>query len=148
MTTTRTTTRYRVTIARDSNGWWFVDAPDVLGAHSQGQTLERARANIRQAIAAVLDLPPSTEARMELDESLQLPQGAASAVGYARETRDRAEAAAAEARQALTDALDTIQNALPDLGIRDQAELLGVSFQRIAQLRPGAPRRGRRPVPR
>jgi len=148
MADTMTAKRFRVTMTPENNGWWFADAVDVPGAHSQGQTLSRARANIKEAIAAVLDLPRGAEGTMELEERIEFPDPAtAAAIEGALRTREHAEAAAADARQALDHALEAIQQAMPGLGVRDQAELLGVSFQRVAQLRPGGPRRGRRTAP-
>lgn len=138
---------YRVTYKMDDNGWWFVDAPDVPGAHSNGQTIARAQANIREAIAGMLDLPGGVEATMELEESYDLPDDVKSALCAVRHARDELEKLTEDLRESTDNALATLQSHYPDMGLRDRAALLGVSFQRIAQLRPGAPRRGRRPTP-
>jgi predicted RNase H-like HicB family nuclease len=138
---------YKITVEMDTNGWWFVDVPDVPGAHTQGQTLARARANAREVIALMGDLPSGAEDSFDLDETIKLPGPARQAVTKAQRAREKAERAAAEARKSTEEALDVLAEALPGLGLRDQAELVGVSYQRVAQLRPGAPRRGRRPAP-
>lgn len=138
---------YRVTIDLDENGWWFVDAPDVQGAHSEGQTLARARSNIREAIVLMDDLPSGAEDAFDVEERIVLPVPVRRAVTKVQRARERAEAAAENARAATEEALDVLSTHLPELGLRDQAELVGVSFQRVQQLRPGAPRRGRRPAP-
>jgi predicted RNase H-like HicB family nuclease len=138
---------YKVTIAPDDNGWWTVSADEVRGAHSHGQTLARARTNIREAIALMEDLPERAEATMELEERIVLPTGVREAVGYVQQLRAEAERINLLLRGATSDALDVLERCLPDLGLRDQADLLGVSFQRVAQLRPGAPRGGRRAAP-
>ncbi len=53
------TIAYRVVFEPDDNNSWFVRCP-TAGAHSQGRTLTEARANIREAIAVVLDVDPAT----------------------------------------------------------------------------------------
>ena len=138
---------YKITIEPDDNGWWTVSADDVRGAHSDGQTLARARTNIREAIALMEDLPEGAEATMELEERIVLPVGVRDAVEYVQQLRAEAERINLLVRGATNDALDVLEKCLPDLGLRDQADLLGVSFQRVAQLRPGAPRGGRRSAP-
>jgi predicted RNase H-like HicB family nuclease len=138
---------YRVTIEMGDNGWWTVDVPDVPGAHSEAQTLARARRNAREVIALMLDLPPGAEDSIKLEERIVVPGEVERVVERARRTRAEAEEAAEVARQATEDALAAIDKYLPDLGLRDKAELVGLSFQRVAQLRPGTPRRGRRAVP-
>jgi predicted RNase H-like HicB family nuclease len=137
---------YRVNIQLDDNGWWFVDAPEVQGAHSEGQTLARARSNIREAIVLMEDLPSGAE-EFDIEERIVLPVAVRRAVAKVQRARERAATAAEDAREATEEALDVLSSHLPELGLRDQAELVGVSFQRVQQLRPGTPRRGRRPAP-
>lgn len=138
---------YRITIEMDTNGWWFVDVPDVPGAHTDGQTLAAARRNAREVIALMEHIPDDVVDTIELDERIILPREVQSTVDWARTAREEAERAAAAARSATDDALAAIEKYLPDLGLRDQAELVGLSYQRVAQLRPGTPRRGRRAHP-
>jgi predicted RNase H-like HicB family nuclease len=138
---------YKITIEPDDNGWWTVSADDVRGAHSHGQTLARARKNIREAIALMEELPEGAEAAMELEEKILLPEGVRGPIEHVQQLRAEAERINLMLRGATNDALDMLDKCLPDLGLRDQAELLGVSFQRVAQLRPGAPRGGRRAAP-
>jgi predicted RNase H-like HicB family nuclease len=143
----KTKSSYRITIEADDNGWWTVSADDVRGAHSHGQTLARARENIREAIALMEDLPEGAEANMGLEERVVLPADVDAAVGAVRSLRAEAQRIEDQLRQTTNDALDQFDRHLPGLGIRDKADLLGVSYQRIAQLRPGLPRGGRRPTP-
>jgi predicted RNase H-like HicB family nuclease len=138
---------YRIDIEMGDNGWWTVDVPSVPGAHTEGQTLARARRNAREVIALMLNLPDGAEESLELEEHLSLPEEVQAVVESARCARRAAEKAAEVAQQATQDALAAIERHLPDLGLRDRADLLGLSYQRVAQLRPGAPRRGRRPAP-
>lgn len=137
-------TRYKITIEPDEDGWWHISADDVPGARSHGQTLDRARANIKEAIALVANLPEGAEATMELEERLDLPPATDEALRQVWEARG-AYALAGESLQSATEhALDVLGKEFPDLGIRDLGALLGISYQRVAQLRPGAPRGGRR----
>ncbi|MGH8999916.1 MAG: type II toxin-antitoxin system HicB family antitoxin [Acidimicrobiia bacterium] len=138
---------YRIVIEMDDNGWWFVDAPDVPGAHSQGQTLARARANIRETIALMLNLPEGAEDTMEVIERIELPGNLAGSLQQVYAIRSELERLNAELGEATSQALAYIDKYLGDIGLRDKADLLGVSFQRVQQLQPGAPRRGRRAAP-
>jgi predicted RNase H-like HicB family nuclease len=140
-------TTHRVVFSMDDNGWWFAKATEVPGAHSDGQTIARARANIKEAIAGILDLPEGAEADMSLAERFELPAGSDEARQAVWSARAEYEAAEAQLRSATEHALEIFGKEFPDLGLRDLAELLGVSFQRVAQLRPGQPRGGRRAAP-
>jgi predicted RNase H-like HicB family nuclease/DNA-binding Xre family transcriptional regulator len=41
---------------RTDDGWWVVSVPEIPGAHSQGRTLEEARAMIRDAVRMLLEV--------------------------------------------------------------------------------------------
>ena len=45
-----------VTIDRDEDGVWIVECPAIPGCVSQGNTKEKALANIREAIALCLEV--------------------------------------------------------------------------------------------
>ena len=47
---------YEAVYELDDNGKWFVRAPEVPGAHSQGRTRKEARANVIDALRGVLEL--------------------------------------------------------------------------------------------
>jgi predicted RNase H-like HicB family nuclease len=55
-----------------SDGSWFVNAVDVQGAHTSGRNITTARANIREAIALVLD---GDEQSFDLLETFDSPGG-------------------------------------------------------------------------
>lgn len=38
------------------DGWWVVSVPEIPGAHSQGETYEEARENIRDAVQLLLEV--------------------------------------------------------------------------------------------
>lgn len=38
------------------DGWWVVSVPEIPGAHSQGETFEEARENIRDAVRLLMEV--------------------------------------------------------------------------------------------
>ncbi|MBW4456257.1 MAG: type II toxin-antitoxin system HicB family antitoxin [Nostoc indistinguendum CM1-VF10] len=48
--------RFNVTVDRDEDGAWIVECPSIPGCVSQGQTKEEALKNIKDAIAACLQV--------------------------------------------------------------------------------------------
>jgi predicted RNase H-like HicB family nuclease len=38
------------------DGWWVVSVPEILGAHTQGRTLEEAREMIKDATRLLLEV--------------------------------------------------------------------------------------------
>ncbi len=48
--------KFVTTLDRDEDGVWVVECPSIPGCVSQGQTREEALANIREAIAACLEV--------------------------------------------------------------------------------------------
>ncbi len=124
---------YNVTFERDGNDRWFVRCPEVRGAHSHGRTLASARSNIREAIALVLDITDETE--FDLVETVHLlDSGLQVALKTARDLRQRAVDLEAEASSATIEALAASANSEDSLGMRDLADLLGLSHQRVQQL--------------
>lgn len=61
--------KFNITLDRDEDGVWVVECPSIPGCISQGKTREEAIENIREAIAACLEvraeqgLPLTTETR-------------------------------------------------------------------------------------
>lgn len=131
---------YEVVFERDDNNRWFVRCPDVQGAHSHGRTLAAARANIREAIGVVLDL--DDDAVFDLKEVVRLPDPHLQRlVDRARELRESASEAEEDARRATIEAVVESTGSSTSLSLRDLADLLGLSHQRVQQLATGAPRR-------
>jgi predicted RNase H-like HicB family nuclease len=124
---------YRVVFERDDNNRWFVRCPDIAGAHSHGRTLASARTNIREAIALILDITDDTS--ISLAEEIRLPHpDLQQAVRRARCLRERAHEIEEEARNATFDAITVSLDTDSSLGVRDLADLLGISHQRVQQL--------------
>ncbi|MBD2725666.1 type II toxin-antitoxin system HicB family antitoxin [Nostoc sp. FACHB-892] len=48
--------KFNVTVDRDEDGTWIVECPSIPGCVSQGQTKEEALENIKDAIAACLQV--------------------------------------------------------------------------------------------
>lgn len=48
--------KFNVTVDRDEDGMWIVECPNIPGCVSQGQTKEEALLNIKDAIAACLQV--------------------------------------------------------------------------------------------
>lgn len=48
--------KFNVTLDRDEDGMWVAECPAIPGCVSQGQTREEAKTNIREAIAACLEV--------------------------------------------------------------------------------------------
>ena len=48
--------KFVTTLERDEDGVWVVECPSIPGCVSQGQTREEALSNIREAIAACLEV--------------------------------------------------------------------------------------------
>jgi predicted RNase H-like HicB family nuclease len=48
--------KFNVTLDRDEDGAWIVECPSIPGCVSQGQTKEEALENIKDAIAACLQV--------------------------------------------------------------------------------------------
>jgi predicted RNase H-like HicB family nuclease len=133
MNTRSTKTRwasYNAHYIVDDNGAWFVKVPDIPGAHSHGRTIAAARKNIREAIALVLDLDDDT--CFDLTETFDIPNR--EQLDTVLALRNRAQTIASDADQATRDYI-----ARSNLSVRDLSELVGLSFQRVHQIRQSEP---------
>jgi len=121
------TARYRM-----EDGDWLVEIDEIPQVHSFGRTLAKAQANIRDALALWLQVDDPGKLHVR-DLYADLPEELARAVADAGATRsqaaelsDRAQKLTAHAARAL----------VSDFGmsVRDAAQLLQVSHQRVHQL--------------
>ena len=119
---------YRVR-ARRSGSWWAIDVADVPGAYSQSRRLDQVEALARDAIALIRDVDPqSFDVQVEpvLEPSLEhLLRNVRYHRSVADEAAELATAGSAEAARRLSEHHYTV---------RDIGSLLGLSFQRAAQL--------------
>ena len=121
---------YVVHYSHDDNGLWLVQAVDLPGAHSHGRSITSARRNITEAIALVLDV--EDESTFRLAESFAFPED--NKLDEVLALRGQAQRLSADADNALRSYVTRSV-----LSVRDLAELLGLSFQRIHQLRANDP---------
>jgi predicted RNase H-like HicB family nuclease len=120
---------YRVVFDRDESGAWIVGVPSVRGCHSYGRSLNQARTRIREALALWVDDAESAQ----FEEEIRLPARALRAVERSRRAREDAESERDKATAATAAAARTLVEDL-DLGLRDAADLLGLSHQRVQQI--------------
>ena len=127
---------YTVVARRSDDGWWALSCPQVRGAHSQVRRLDRAVEMARDAIAGVLDVPPS---KVEIELDVRLPRELKSVV----DSIERSAALARDATLRAAEAQRAAARALIDEGLtlRDAGIVLGLSHQRVGQLVADEPNR-------
>lgn len=125
---------YRARVERDEDGWWVGRVEDLAGAHTQARTLAQLRHRLAEAVAVVLEVG-GTEVEPEaitIALDVRLPQPARRATDRATKARTRARTADEEAATATAQAVAELRAA--GLSMRDAAEVLNLSHQRVAQL--------------
>ncbi len=115
----------------DESGWWVATVQGVTGVHTQGRTIESARERIREALRAA-----GERLSVDIKDDVVLPKRVKDAVGEARAAREAAEKSGARAQRAFRAAVKALTERL-GLSVRDAAELLGVSHQRVQQVASG-----------
>jgi hypothetical protein len=121
---------YRVNVTRERDAW-LADVPDVQGAHTFARSLSALQRNVREVVVLMTDRPDGALDDFDLDIRYEIGDSSA-AVATARRAR-------AEAEQAERVSAEAIRQAVAELpasmSVRDVAALLGVSHQRVAQVR-------------
>jgi hypothetical protein len=121
---------YRVNVTRE-RGVWLADVPDVAGAHTFARSLSALQRSVREVIVLMTDRADDALDAFDLDVRYDIGDSS-TAVAAAR----RARADAEQAERASAEAIRRAVARLPvSLSIRDVAELLGISHQRVAQVR-------------
>ncbi|MGH9021668.1 MAG: hypothetical protein ACRDV9_00965 [Acidimicrobiia bacterium] len=118
--------QYKVIVRRDPEDarFWLVNVTGEAGAHTSGRSLAEAKRNAVEVVALWFELEPDT---FDIDWDIRLGklggpvQQARTAMAHAEEDRRRRD----DAVRALTAA---------GVSYRDVGELLGLSFQRVAQI--------------
>ena len=120
---------YRIDLERDENGAWSVRSPDVPGFHTYGRSLRQARNRAREALSVWVEDADDAE----LEFRYRLPKQWREATRGSRQARTRAIDTEREAQARATEVAHYL-TAVCGLSLRDAAELLGLSHQRVQQL--------------
>jgi predicted RNase H-like HicB family nuclease len=123
--------RYTVRYQRDSSGWWVVTIPEVRGCRTQGRSIAEGRRRIREALG--LFVGDDGAAAAELRDDVRLPAGIRDTLRRAERVRAVAARTHAEAQEATREAVGELVGRV-GLSVRDVAEVLGISHQRVQQL--------------
>lgn len=121
---------YRVTIERDEDGWWVATARGAEGVYTQGRTISAARERIVEAMEA------AGYSDFTFVEIVAIPVRLRSKVKRAKLARVAAEKAQKAAGEVLREAVRSL-TATEGMSLRDAADVLGISFQRVQQLSSG-----------
>jgi predicted RNase H-like HicB family nuclease len=122
--------RYTAEYRLDEDGkTWLVEIREVPPCHTYGSSVAQARRRVREALRLfVADADTA-----ELVDDVQLPREIGEHVAAAQDARARAQAEQARAQEATLQAAHDLVDRL-GLSVRDAAELLGLSHQRVQQL--------------
>jgi hypothetical protein len=121
---------YRVNVTRE-RGVWLADVPDVPGAHTFARSLSALQRSVREVVVLMTDRAGDALDAFDLDVHYDIGD-CSTAVPAARRARAKAE----RAERASADAVRRAVGRLPaSMSVRDVAELLGISHQRVAQVR-------------
>lgn len=121
--------KFNVIYELGEDGWWVASIPEVPGCHTQGKSIEQARARIREA----LKLFVRDTYKAELLDEIRLPKQAKGLVGKVRRARLKADFEKNNAQKLTGEAVSFLQQDLK-LSVRDIGLILGLSHQRIHQL--------------
>lgn len=127
--------RYTVRFERDADsGWWVVTVPGIPGCLTQGRSIAEGRRRIREAMGLFID-PAEADDAVLIDD-VRLPPAVRREIRRVASVRERAEKLRAKAQEATRAAVNQLTGQA-GLSVRDAAEMLGISFQRVQQLAGG-----------
>ena len=121
--------KYKVVIERDGSGSWIARVPSVKGCHSYGRTLEQARESVREALHLWVD----DAERAELFYDIRLPQTVTARIESFHKLRREHDHIQRETQASLLVAARALTKEA-GLSLRDAADLLDLSHQRVAQV--------------
>jgi len=127
---------YYATLELDPrSGQWMADI-EGLPVHTWGRSLAKVKAYAHEALAAHLDVDVAdVEGHLKFRRP-QLPAAVLEAIEHAEAARGEADSAAARAAEARAAAARVLVREA-HLSMRDAAEVLGLSHQRVQQLLAG-----------
>lgn len=124
---------YRVVVTREDENW-LADVPDVEGTHTYAKSLMKLETEVREAIAAALDLNFEAERALTLDWEIHTGNDALDErAAKLRKVRQ----AVAKTEQWLQEESTPVVGSYrgeAELSVRDTAFLTGLSYQRISQM--------------
>lgn len=143
MTTTTDQSTFTAIFERDARGVWLAELHEIPQVHSYGKSLAKAREYLLDAARLWFD----DGRTITLVDDVRLPDGVAASLRHALDERRTADQALTSAAAATWSAVRRLADA--DLTIRDSADLLGLSPQRVHQLlrsTPSAQRKRAQPI--
>lgn len=121
-------------VCRRSGGWWAIEVPEVEGVFTQTRRLDQVAEMVRDAIVT---LRPDVDASsIDVEVQPELPPQLADEIQRARDAARRAERAQQEAAASSRDLVRDLAEQL-GLTVRDIGAIIGISPQRVSQLRKG-----------
>ena len=127
--------RYVVRFDRDADsGWWVVRVPGIPGCLTQGRSIAEGRRRIREAMALFIDEAAAEQAT--LVDDVRLPGDVMRQIRLVAAQRALAERVRENANEVTRAAVKQLTRQA-GLSVRDAAEMLGISYQRVQQLAGG-----------
>jgi predicted RNase H-like HicB family nuclease len=128
-----TESNYHASFRLDPSGQWLVELDEIPEVHSFGRTLGKAREYLVDALGVWLDKPVAQVAELVSFRPPDLPPHVRESVEWALAARELADAETQVASDLTEKAsLELVNDAR--LSLRDAAEVLGLSHQRVQQL--------------
>ena len=121
---------YRVVYELDESGHWIATVPSVKGCHTYGRSIHEATERIREALGLFV----AVGARVRLVPTVRLPAKVKVLIERQQAARSRADREQQRARAVACRVVVALTEEL-GLSVRDAGALLGISHQRVQQLR-------------
>lgn len=121
---------YAVTVSREEP-WWVAIVDGLPGGATETRRLDQMEVEVRDLISALTD---TAEDSFDLEWTYALSPNLDRPVQQFLKARARREAAEQDYTKAQEQAVSALTSA--HVSVRDAAELLGLSYQRVAQIRP------------